>query len=63
VQQVMIVTSIVLPAMLAVRTTDMMRGLFLCFAFASILNMFFVLGRPPTPIGYSGYFSQKNQSI
>ena len=33
-QQVMIVTSIVLPAMLAARTVDMMRGLFLCFAFA-----------------------------
>src|SRR5438874_1024266 len=29
VQQVMVVTSIVLPAMLATRTTDMMRGLFL----------------------------------
>src|SRR5246127_2076328 len=43
VQQVMIVTSIVLPAMLAARTVDMMRGLFLCFAFASILNIFFVL--------------------
>ena len=48
VQQVMIVTSIVLPAMLAARTTDMMRGLFLCFAFASILNVFFVLGNPPS---------------
>src|SRR5437660_12777773 len=35
VQQVMIVTSIVLPAMLAVRTADLMRGLFLCFAFAA----------------------------
>ena len=46
VQQVMIVTSIVLPAMLAARTADMMRGLFLCFAFASILNVFFVLGSP-----------------
>src|SRR6516162_6701099 len=34
VQQVMVVTSIVLPAMLTVRTADLMRGLFLCFAFA-----------------------------
>ena len=42
-QQVMIVTSIVLPAMLAARTADMMRGLFLCFAFALILNSYFVL--------------------
>ena len=50
--QVMIVTSIVLPAMLAVRTADMMRGLFLCFAFASILNVFFVLGQNPVIAGY-----------
>jgi exopolysaccharide production protein ExoQ len=64
-QQVMIVTSIILPAMLATRTTDMMRGLFLCFAFASILNVFFVFGRPPLDFkyatwGYTGYFSGKN---
>jgi len=65
IQQAMIVTSIVLPAMLAARTTDVMRGLFLCFAFASILNVFFVLGRPPIDLkyatwGYPGYFSGKN---
>ena len=69
VQQVMVVTSIVLPAMLAARTTDMMRGLFLCFAFASILNVFFVLGGRPmiamygsteVEIGYPGYFAGKN---
>ena len=41
-QQLMIVTSIVLPAMLASRTVDMMRALFLCFAFALILNLYFV---------------------
>jgi exopolysaccharide production protein ExoQ len=69
VQQVMIVTSIVLPAMLAARTADMMRGLFLCFAFALILNTFFVLGGAVTVvrygsslvnIGYQGYFNGKN---
>lgn len=43
VQQVMIVTSIVLPTMLAARETDMMRGLFLCFVFALILNVIFVV--------------------
>jgi exopolysaccharide production protein ExoQ len=68
VQQVMIVTSIVLPAMLA-RRADMMRGLFLCFAFALILNSFFVLGGSVTitkygsklvNIGYEGYFVGKN---
>ena len=68
VQQVMIVTSIVFPAMLA-RRADMMRGLFLCFAFALILNSFFVLGGSVTitkygsklvNIGYEGYFVGKN---
>src|SRR5262245_28192934 len=61
----MIVTSIILPAMLAARATDMMRWLFLCFAFAAILNVFFVFGRPPLNFkyatwGYTGYFSGKN---
>jgi exopolysaccharide production protein ExoQ len=68
-QQVMIVTSIVLPAMLAARTADMMRGLFLCFVFSLILNVFFVLGGSVTivrygstlvNIGYEGYFEGKN---
>jgi exopolysaccharide production protein ExoQ len=63
-QQVMVLTSIVLPGMLAVRTADMMRGLFLCFAFAAFLNVFFVLGNPPSIVegygGYPGYFLGKN---
>lgn len=72
-QQVMIVISIVLPAMLATRRSDMMRGLFVCFAFASILNVFFVFGGTKTEalvwgphglygvdIGSPGYFQQKN---
>jgi exopolysaccharide production protein ExoQ len=69
VQQAMIVTSIVLPAMLAAPAADMMRGLFLCFAFALILNVFFVLdgsvtiasyGSKLVDIGYQGYFNGKN---
>ncbi|HJU16618.1 MAG TPA: O-antigen ligase family protein [Stellaceae bacterium] len=67
VQQAMIVTSIVLPAMMAARTADMMRGLFLCFAFALILNVFFVLdGSVDTgncninQFCYEGYFEGKN---
>ncbi len=68
-QQVMVVTSIALPAMLAGRTTDLMRGLFLCFALASILNVVFVLNGSPqiatygaakVAIGYPGYFPGKN---
>ena len=67
VQQMMIVTSMVLPAMLAPRTADIMRGLFLCFALASILNVFFVLGGfidivdcKATQFCYTGYFVGKN---
>jgi exopolysaccharide production protein ExoQ len=64
-QQAMIVVSIVPPALLAARTTDLMRGLFLCFAVAAILNLGFVFGRPPISIkfatwGYPGYFAGKN---
>jgi exopolysaccharide production protein ExoQ len=65
-QQMMIVSSIVLPAMLAARTADLMRGLFLCFALAAILNLLFILfGRPPIDTkfatwGYPGYFAGKN---
>jgi exopolysaccharide production protein ExoQ len=64
-QQAMIIVSIVVPAMLAARNVDLMRGLFLCFAIASILNLIFVFGRPPIDVkfatwGYPGYFSGKN---
>ncbi len=64
-QQTMIVTSIVLPATLAARTTDILRALFLCYAFALLLNLFFVLEKPPidgkfATFGYPGYFSGKN---
>jgi hypothetical protein len=68
-QQVMIVTSIVLPAMLAPLTVDMMRSLFLCFALSIILNLLYVLsgsvtiaqyGATAVDIGYQGYFLGKN---
>ena len=68
-QQLMIVTSIVLPALLASRTVDMMRALFFCFAFALILNLYFVcqgsvdivrLSQGMMNIGYEGYFNGKN---
>ena len=65
VQQSMIVISIVLPTITAVRPTDIMRGLFLTFAFAVILNIPFVIEGYQTivdnvAIGYSGYFLGKN---
>src|SRR5262249_10545390 len=55
---------IVLPAMLAVRTGDLMHGLFLCFALAVILNIFFIPGNSQEIVdelnGYPGYFDGKN---
>ena len=70
IQQMMIITSIVLPSTVAARTADLMRGLFLVFAFALILNVFFVLGGSPmvastdwmghVDSGYTGYFDHKN---
>lgn len=64
-QQAMIVTCIVVPAMLAARNTDLVRGLFLCFAIAAVLNLIFVFIRPPIDFknatwGYPGYFAGKN---
>lgn len=70
IQQLMIVTSIVPPIMLASRTVNVIRALFLCFACALILNLFFVFqgssqiamyGSTLVKIGYSGYFTQKNE--
>ena len=71
IQQVMMVTAIVLPVMLATRTADMMRALFVCLAFALVLNLLFVFQGSMTiasygskglmNIGYQGYFGQKNE--
>lgn len=64
VQQAMILTSIVLPALLAARKSDLMQGLFLCFAVASILNLIFVFNNSDAIVrvlnGYPGYFPGKN---
>jgi exopolysaccharide production protein ExoQ len=68
-QQLMIVTSIVLPVMLSSRTVDMMRAVFLCFALALIVNLYFVsqgsvdmamYSQGLVNIGYEGYFNGKN---
>jgi exopolysaccharide production protein ExoQ len=67
VQQAMIITSIVAPAILAARAADIMRGVFLCFAFALILNVFFVFNGyvdvvdcSASQFCYKGYFHTKN---
>jgi exopolysaccharide production protein ExoQ len=64
-QEAMVVTSIVVPAMLAAPTADIMRGLFLwCFAPGAILNVFFVINNSPSVVaalkGYPGFFLGKN---
>lgn len=64
-QQVMVITAVVLPILVASRDADLIRGLFYCFAIAIIINIVFVLGPPPaiaenaTP-GHTGYFPGKN---
>jgi len=70
VQQAMIVTSIVLPAMLAARTSDVIHGLYVGFAISLIINLFYVFAGSVTivqygslgavDIGYQGYFLGKN---
>jgi exopolysaccharide production protein ExoQ len=64
--QIMILISIILPAMLAARTADMMRGVFFWFVFGSILNAVLILGgyskeslADTVKIGYPGYFVYK----
>lgn len=63
-QEVMVLSSIVLPAMLLARTSDMMRGVFLCLALGAVLNVFFLFNNSEAFVkrlnGYPGYFSGKN---
>ncbi len=63
VQEAILITSVVLPTLLATRTADLMRCVFLCFALAVIVNFFFVLDQTPMifgvqdgRVGYIGYF-------
>jgi exopolysaccharide production protein ExoQ len=64
-QQAMIISSIVLPTLLAAPSSDILRGLFLwCFAPAAILNVAFVFENSPSIVaalkGYPGFFMGKN---
>jgi O-antigen ligase len=63
-QQLMVLTSIVFPALLAQRSVDLMRGTFLCFAAGAVLNAFFLLNNSPAIVnslnGYPGYLIGKN---
>jgi exopolysaccharide production protein ExoQ len=66
--EMMILISIILPAMLLARTTDMMRSVFICFVLGSIFNAVLILGGYSTEsmadnvkIGYRGYFTFKGE--
>jgi exopolysaccharide production protein ExoQ len=63
--QVMQIT-IILPAMLAARNVDPMRGLFLCYALAMAVDAYFVIGQAPHVagdgrVGYLGYHIGKGE--
>ncbi len=69
VKEIMVLAAIVLPALLAAREADMLRGMFLCFAVAAAVNALLIPGGYATiaqygsvmvDIGYQGYFSGKN---
>ena len=62
VQQATIVTSIVLPILLAARTADMMRVLFYCFALGAILNGVVIASglEKYAVAGHEGYLAGKN---
>ena len=69
VKEMMVLTAIVLPALLAAREADIIRGMFLCFACAAAVNAALIPGGYATmalygsvmvDIGYQGYFSGKN---
>jgi exopolysaccharide production protein ExoQ len=68
-QEVMVLTAIVLPALLASANADILRAVFLCSACGAILNVLLIPGGYATlaqygdvlvDIGYQGYFTGKN---
>jgi exopolysaccharide production protein ExoQ len=65
--EMMLIISMVLPAMVAARRSEMMHGVFYCFAFGSILNAIVILTGYSTILmagtddaGYVGYMEGKN---
>ena len=69
VKEIMVLTAIIVPALLAAREADIIRGMFLCFALAAAANVILIpggytqiaqYGSALVDIGYEGYFSGKN---
>ena len=68
-QEAMVLTALVLPALLSSANSDILRGVFLCFACGTIINVLLIPGGYATfaqygailvDIGYEGYFTGKN---
>jgi exopolysaccharide production protein ExoQ len=65
VQQILLLAALVIPVLLAPRSADLMRRLYICYAIGAVLNLLFVFEGTQTVsmkmfIGYNGYFSHKN---
>jgi O-antigen ligase len=64
IQQLLIITSVVVPPLFAYRRPDILRATFICYAIGGVLNVFFVLGNSPEIVkyysGFPGYFMGKN---
>jgi exopolysaccharide production protein ExoQ len=69
VKEIMVITAIVLPALMAARSAEILRGIFLCFVVGAVVNVLLIPGGYATlaqygstmvDIGYQGYFSGKN---
>ncbi len=64
-QQLMLASAIIVPALLAPRSVDLVRRVYACYAVGILTNLFFVIAGSQTismkvAIGYNGYFSHKN---
>jgi exopolysaccharide production protein ExoQ len=63
-QQLMVLTCLILPGLLASPRTDLLRCAFFCFAIGAVLNVLASFGSSPHDIttsgGYTGYFIGKN---
>ena len=68
-QEAMVLTALALPALLSSPSSDLLRGVFLCFACGTIVNVLLIPGGYVTmaqygavmvDIGYQGYFTGKN---
>jgi exopolysaccharide production protein ExoQ len=65
IQQAMVVVCTVLPVLILPRKADLIRGMFVTFAVASFINLFYLIDAPAVSAvelvpGYTGYFTSKN---